>query len=317
MLLPMARAPRDRRLENRTARAELKPRKEPYWSKISPGCLIGYYRARSTPTGTWFAKFRPVGAKGITYKAEKLGAADDVVDANGRDILSWVQANEKARPWFEMEKLLAAGDGAKPLTIDQAIVNYLEDLKARGGSERYARSILRNHIPDALRHRKVMTLTGADFNNFRNNLVRLGDNPERVRASRASANRIMTILRAALNLARRQRPADLPSDATWRTGLKAFQNVTGSRNTFLYADEIRRLLDNINDPHLYDLVFALASCGARYGEMAACRVEDAHLHATEGARLHLPKGKTGPRTIAINDELRLLLTRLISGRSGS
>jgi integrase len=162
-----------------------------------------------------------------------------------------------------------------------------------------------------------MTVSSAEWMDLRNGLIRLSNDPERVRASRSSANRIITSLRAALNLARQQRPHELPSDDPWRTGLQAIPNAAGSRNVFLSADEIRNLLASIDDRHFHDLVYALASCGARYGEIAACRVEDAHLDAKEGSRLHLPKGKTGPRTIAVTEELRVLLARLVSGRRGS
>ncbi len=314
----MARAPRERRLENRTARAELKPRKEPYWSKISPGCLIGYYRARTTPTGTWFAKFRPVGAApGVTFKAEKLGAADDVLDANGLDILNWSQANAKARPWWERMKRLASGGGAEPLTVDLAIEAYLADLKARGGVVREAERTLTRHVDPKLRGRLVCDLTASELSAWKLALVRDDDDPDEVRASRSTANRIVATLRAALNLGRHQRPIEIPTDAAWKVGLKAFPSVTGSRNVILSGDEIRRLIDAAPDPHFRDLLFALASCGARYGELAGCRVQDAHLDSSGGARLHIPGGKTGSRTIAISDELRIVCARLASGRAGT
>ena len=313
----MASAPRDHRLDDKRSRQRLEPRKEPYWSKIDRGQLIGYYRPKASATGTWIAKFNTRQAAKGTYRAQRLGSADDHLDANDDDVLSWAQANARARAWFEDMKRAAKGEHERPITVDQAILAYLDDLDARGGVRKEAERTLRKHVAEKLRSRLVRELTAAELSTWKLSLVRKDDDPDEVRASRATANRIVATLRAALNLAHQHRPVEVSTDAAWKVGLKAFPGATGSRNLILSADEIRALLDAIPDRSFRDLCFALASCGARYGELAACRVQDAHLSAAGGARLHIPGGKTGTRTIAIADELRSVLARLVSGRTGA
>ena len=51
----MPRKARDERLDTRTARLKLKPRREPYWRNIQEGRAIGYRRIRGK-AGTWIAR---------------------------------------------------------------------------------------------------------------------------------------------------------------------------------------------------------------------------------------------------------------------
>ena len=91
----MARAVRDANLGTRTARANLPTRKRPCYRLILQGLHLGYYRG--TRTGSWSAR-RFIG--GGRYEETRLGAADDITDADGVAILSFPQAQERARTWF-------------------------------------------------------------------------------------------------------------------------------------------------------------------------------------------------------------------------
>ena len=76
----MPRKARDERLDNRTARLKLPPRREPYWRNIQEGRALGYRRLAGGKAGTWIARhYDP--AEGRSYEA--LGAADDMLDADG------------------------------------------------------------------------------------------------------------------------------------------------------------------------------------------------------------------------------------------
>jgi hypothetical protein len=70
----MARTVRNPKIDSRSARAKLGPRREPYWTVISAGNALGY--RRGAKGGTWIAKFRD--AAGLRH-LESLGAADDAV----------------------------------------------------------------------------------------------------------------------------------------------------------------------------------------------------------------------------------------------
>jgi integrase len=62
---------------------------------------------------------------------------------------------------------------------------------------------------------------------------------EAIRRRRSSANRVLTILKAALNHA--YRDGKVPSDAEWRR-VKPFEGVDGVRTGYLTLDECRQLI---------------------------------------------------------------------------
>src|SRR5262245_59683874 len=89
----MARRPRAARLETRTARLKLPARKKPYhFTGISPGIPLGYRRCASA--GRWVVKVAD-GHGGHWTKA--IGLADDHEDADGEHVLSWWEAQDRAR----------------------------------------------------------------------------------------------------------------------------------------------------------------------------------------------------------------------------
>jgi len=63
--------------------------------------------------------------------------------------------------------------------------------------------------------------------------------PETERKRKATANRIMTVLKATLNLA--YQSGEIPSDDAWRR-LKPFPKVDVPKMRYLFDDECRRLM---------------------------------------------------------------------------
>src|SRR6476659_9552332 len=100
----MARTVKDANLGTRTARANLPARKHPHYRLILQGLHLGYYRG--SRTGSWSAR-RFIGAG--RYEETKLGTADDVADANAVTILTFGQAQERARAWFTRRALADSG----------------------------------------------------------------------------------------------------------------------------------------------------------------------------------------------------------------
>jgi hypothetical protein len=88
----MARRIRDKVLDSRDARRDLKPRGEPYWRSIGKGLHLGYRKGKRG--GVWVLR-RYQGERG--YQTETFAIADDTEDANGTDILNFWQAQEFAR----------------------------------------------------------------------------------------------------------------------------------------------------------------------------------------------------------------------------
>ena len=105
----MARTVKEATLATRSARLRLAVAHKPYWRVIEQGLHLGY-RRRATG-GSWIARRR--NNEGAYHEC-KLGLADDLQDANGKNILDLSQAQGAARHWCTMEQRLAAGDGAVP-----------------------------------------------------------------------------------------------------------------------------------------------------------------------------------------------------------
>lgn len=90
----MPRAAKDPRLDTVAARARLEARKKPHYRLIERGLHVGYYRGAKG--GSWIGR-RYVGTG--AYETEKLGLADDGREADGKSVLTFAQAQAKAREW--------------------------------------------------------------------------------------------------------------------------------------------------------------------------------------------------------------------------
>src|SRR6476469_9239207 len=96
----MPRKMRDAALETRTARSRLKVAHKPFFRLIEPGLHLGYRKLASGP-GTWLV--RQYSGEG-RYTVENLRTtdgtliiADDYSEADGAQVLSFAQAQERAQ----------------------------------------------------------------------------------------------------------------------------------------------------------------------------------------------------------------------------
>ena len=92
----MARMVRSPKLDTRSARARLATRREPYWHMLAGGMHLGYRRS-GAHGGAWIARAYDPATRKRAYLA--LGPADDALDADGERVLSFAQAQAKARAW--------------------------------------------------------------------------------------------------------------------------------------------------------------------------------------------------------------------------
>ena len=156
----MARRTPDARLESRESRSRLASRGKPHYRLLEPGLHIGYRRlkgrkGRPAVAGTWVARHY-VG--GQSYVVEKIGTADDFSDADGTIILSFAQAQDKARTRM-VRRAQSANGIAGPLTVQAAVEIYLEFLEAHGKSAVDARHRAKAHIYPTLGDVEVTSLT--------------------------------------------------------------------------------------------------------------------------------------------------------------
>ena len=128
------------------------------------------------------------------------------------------------------------------------------------------------------------------------------------RARRASANRLWTILRAALNKAFVD--GHVATDIAWRR-VKPFKQTTAARPGFLTAQEATRLV-NAADPDFRLLLRGALETGCRFGELAAAWVRD-----FENGKLHIPKSKSGrSRDVVLSDDGVRFFESISIGRGG-
>lgn len=320
----MARLPRDARLETREARLRLPPPKdrEPFWKQLQPGLFIGY---RKNPTGgVWMARVsaRSVGRiDGAAYIKKTLGTADDFADSNGTDVLSYREAFAEALDFAE--KLKAHDKPADKYTVADAVQDYMEGHYAREGrAPRETQYAIDRHILPKLGKLLVKDLRAETINTWLIGLTRApvlrrgNETPidrndhEAVRKRKASANRILTILKASLNHAYRAGKAS--SDDAWRR-VRPFRSADAPKIRYLSEDEARRLLNGC-ETDFRELVRGALATGCRYGELIQMQAHD--FDADAGA-VYVRRSKSGKaRHVPLTDEGLAWFEQWTAGRPG-
>jgi integrase len=310
-------------IDRRDARRRLPARKEPYWRLMSEGEHIGYYRG--SRLGKWVARTRQVGTTG-GYLKVTLGEADDQEEADGERWLNFKQAQEKARAWFAeigRRGFRAAG----PYTVSKALDDYLAAFRGKSAAKTKAR--VESAIRPELGNIEVVKLTKRRIEQWLADRAksparlrtskraqepneRPADTPEALRRRRSTANRDLTVLKAALNHAFRDRE-DIPSDDAWRR-VKPYEGADQAKLRYLSDEEARRLV-NACDAAFRPMVQAALLTGARYGELASIEVRDVDLAAKTVWLRETKAGK--PRVCYLEDEGAELFKVAIAGKRGN
>lgn len=300
----MPRSARAPKLENRTARLKLPIARKPEFVRVAPKVSLGY--RRTATAGTWVV--RVADGQGGSW-TERIGTADDLSESDGETVLTFWEAQEKA-------KIAAQGDdgGAKrgtPLTVERAADAYLAGLEARSSRTAYdARLRLARLFLPSFGMSRIKDLTRRQLEAWRDSLVRKDGDPERRRRSQDTANRVLSIVKALLNHAVGDPANRISDDSAWRL-VRPFQGVARPREVHFTVPEMLRLLDAADGIAFRDLLTAGFLTGARYGELCACEVR--HFDRTREA-LHVPRGKTGPRTVILQPEAVAFFTRAAGER---
>jgi integrase len=271
-----------------TARRELTIEKQPYWLHLSQGRSLGYRKNRKG--GVWIARL--VSLEDGFRKEAKIGIADDVFDADGRKVFNFAQAQEEARKWFETATTKATGEAPRRgvYTVDDAMQDYLKHLREIGSrSVQTTEYIINHHIKpklgsirmDKITRPKITSWRSDIANSPRPSLKKKRDDepeesapppltPEQQRQRRDTANRVLTVLKAALNLAVAESRVHA-NPLNWK--VKPFKNASAPRVRFLSAGEQRKLVAECA-PDLREIVKAALHTGMRYGEIARLCVGD-------------------------------------------
>ncbi len=268
--------------------------------------------------------------------AELWGSMADLEKKFETNIAIFAAGAGRARDWITRHNRVAAGlepeqnaTPAPPYTVANAIGDYLADYAARGGKALAAtRQAAEAHILPPLGHLPLGRLTREKLKGWHRALAtsparlraRVGQrrhrdmdgDPDALRRRCSSANRILTILKAALNHARAEGKVTCADDA-W-TAVKAFREVDRAKVRYLLDDEITRLV-NACPADFRELVTGALLTGCRYGEMAMMKAGD---FDPQAGTVTIRRSKSGrPRHVILTDEGRTFFTAMAAGKSGA
>ena len=214
-----------------------------------------------------------------------------------------------------------------PYTVRQAIAAYLEHLGDRP-SGYDAKLRLNAFAVPAFGDKAVEQLDAAEIRKWHREIAqtparkrtRSGheqayrgtdfNDPEDVRRRQTSANRCLVYLKAALNLAWREKK--VAANDEW-SRVQPFHGVDIARVRYLTPAECDRLL-NACEGEFRTLVHAALLTGARYEELARLRVAD----FTAADTLHIRKSKTNrDRHVFLTPEGVAFFKQLTAGRNGT
>ena len=252
-------------------RAKLKPRRVPYWQKVSTGCHIGFRKPVADSEGTWLAQAYDEGTKKQTRRS--LGSFDELPAH-----LRFDAAKKAAEEWFTH---LGRGGNLDTLTVRRACAEYVDSVRGRG---REATAIdtearFQRHVYP----QRIATIELPKLSRRHVELWRLGltttpvvINPHakrpktRPRAA-ASVNRDMAALRAALNMAHDN--GAVTSDMAWRVALRRIENADRRRDVYLDRAERAALIANAA-ADLAIFLQGLSIVPLRPGSLAALKVSN-------------------------------------------
>ena len=288
----MPRSVADAPLTTRAARERLAVRHQPYWRGLGAGAALGY--RKGSTAGVWLVRIADPSAVG-GYRQASLGRADDILKADGVEVLDYRKAEATARDWIARHHRVAAGmepepavAPAAPYTVRDAISDYLADYVARGGKALgTTKQAADAHILPTLGKLPVGRLTREKLKTWHRALAAAparirakagqerhrdteGD-PDAPRRRRSSANRVLTILKAALTHAHGEAKVTCHTDA-W-TGVKPFREADKAKVRYLLDDEITRLV-NACPSDFRAIVTGALMTGCRYGELSALKTID-------------------------------------------
>lgn len=262
-----------RRIDTVEARSKLAARRAPYWTRLVPGCSLGYRKLVAGTAGVWLARVWDGALQKDTWRS--LGGFESL------------PAHERYGAAKKAAEGLAEhmGQGGTPdsLTVLQACKAYVEHLRGEGktstaddAAARFARWV----DGDKLARIDVRKLAPHHLRAWRQALIAEPvvvnphaaekDRQTRTRAA-SSVNRDMTALRAALNHARESGVA--VTDSAWRTALRPLPNAEGRRDLYLDRKQRATLIEKA-PPDLALLLKGLALVPLRPGALASLKVAD-------------------------------------------
>lgn len=271
-------------------RAELEPRREPYWGAPigRDGLTIGLRKSKDG-TERWIARMLNPGGK-PKYLPKPLGLLTEQFD--------YEAARAAALKWRADTE---AGVTSDVFTVEDACKEYVEDREREKGKacahdakKRFERTVYGTHFGR------------TDIRKLRTPAIKRWRDGTKLK--KAASNRTLTSLKAALNLAVENRRAPKECEREW-ADVKPLEGADNRRDVFLDRGQRLALLDRMQGA-LRDLVEAAALTGARAGELTSAK------RSQFDSRTKTMKyiGKTGTRTVPLSDAAIALFARLAQSK---
>jgi len=253
------------KIDTVSARDKLKPRRPPFWQRVTKGGYVGFRKMTANTSGVWLARYR---VEGDEQLMQPFGALDEFPPYERFD-----RAVSLAREWFEH---LGMGGSTKRTTVVVACANYVEHLRREKGDEpandaaaRFKRWVDSSPLANV----NLDKLTRDHIKAFRTKLLDTPVKRNGVNVPRAkdTVNRDLTALRAALN--RALADGKVTTDFAWREGLKPIKNAGNRRDLYLDREQRRALIENAA-PDVAELLTGMALLPLRPGALAALNAGD-------------------------------------------
>jgi len=331
------------RLESPSARARLKRGRQPHWQALVDGKVhLGWQCWKGDPEGRWILR-RYVGlgksknSKAVAkYRTETLGRADDSKAADGIRVLNYEQAKAAA----EAKVTTPGGDKIERLTVAKAMELYIDFKRNEGLSVHGIKDLNSRINTRILPELADLVVSEIETKRLRNWLASMAASPaqtrpkdgkpqyrsapvsdEDVRRRCASANRVLSILKAALNHAFDE--GHVNNRDAWGRRLKPFRKVDAARPGFFKLDEARRLI-NASSPEFRSLLRAALETGCRYSELARMKIADFNITIerkddteVEVGRIAIPISKSGKtRDVTLTYAGLAFFREYCAGRTG-
>lgn len=311
------------RIDTKRGGDGLRPRREPYWYKLSTGRYLGL-RKLSDGHSSWVARIR----------AEEGGQSYRALGEN-TELFEFDQAKVAAETWFRDVERGVSGrneDGTEA-TVRTACIAYVRALRKEGRAEaahdahmRFRRTVYgttadseletdegaagrstkssepkqgesKGPEPHLISRTALAKIRGARLRDWHLDLTAKG-------LSKASANRTLTALKAALNLAIRDRRVS-GEIAQELADVVPLKGASKRRDLFLDVAQRRALLVAAQGG-VRDLMEAAMCTGCRAGELTSARRS---AFDARTATLNV-SGKTGGRSIPLAAPAVALFARL-------
>jgi integrase len=246
-------------------REALKPRREPHWHRLRPGCFVGYRPSAKGGAGTWIA--RAYDGDQRAYRLKALGCFGDHAGSERFGIAKHATesfANTVERGGVTEEKIETVGDACRQF--------------AKGNQEAESR-FTRFVYADPIANVKLAKLRRAQVAAWRQRMAdtpalvsrnKAGERRTRPRSA-ATVNRDIAVFRTALG---RVLATGTPNtEAAWQEPLKPAKNAVKRRTLYLSRDDRRKLLSSVG-AEAEPFIRALCLLPLRPGAVAALTVAD-------------------------------------------